>query len=156
MNFHVTLKFIGQTDDAGFLRIDDVLKTACRTEAPMRLKIEGVGTFGDPRHVRALWAGVVPSPPLMDLQRRVETVLAEKAGFPPEGRPFLPHVTLAKPKTTRAELIRDYLEKHAGFVLPDFIAREAILFSSHTGSKGAEYRVEKTYALMECEPTTGA
>lgn len=146
-NLHVTLKFIGQTDDAGFARIDSVLSAACPAKGPVPLKIQGVGIFGEARHPRALWAGIVPDRKLLQLRGDIETELAEQAGFAAEGRAFHPHVTLAKPKNFPARLIEAYLENHADFALPEFTANEVLLFSSRTGSKDAKYRVEKTYVL---------
>lgn len=146
-NFHVTLKFIGRTDEEGVDRVDSALKTLCAAESPVPLKIQGVGIFGEAGHPRALWAGVLANPRLLDLQRRIESALFEKAGFAPEPRPFHPHVTLAKPKKISAKLIGDYLEERADFALPEFRANEAVLFSSHGGPEGSEYRVERGYGL---------
>jgi len=52
-----------------------------------------------------LWAGVTPEPGLELLQHSVEQAFAP-LGFPPEGRPFRPHVTLGR--STRNAKPRDF------------------------------------------------
>ena len=51
--------------------------------------------FPDFSRPRVLWVGIAPEPGLEILQHRVEQEFAP-LGFPTEGRPFRPHVTLGR------------------------------------------------------------
>jgi 2'-5' RNA ligase len=100
-----------------------------------------------------LWAGVAPEPALLDLYRRVDGALV-KAGFPPEGRRYSPHVTLARIKNGTASRLREF-ESHNNLLrLGPIPVTQFTLFSSHLGQREASYRAEATYPLTDCERAT--
>lgn len=93
---HLTLRFIGPTLDD---RIADaaaaVIKAAAGSES-IRIALAGSGTFPAGRSPRAIWIGVSAGVDMLDaLSGRVEAGLAER-GWPLDGRPFRPHLTLAR------------------------------------------------------------
>ena len=64
----------------------------------MRLALEGLGAFakGQPRAL--LWAGVAPTPPLLQLKEAVDAALSRAIGLKPERR-YIPHLSLARYKS---------------------------------------------------------
>jgi len=97
-NIHLSLKFLGDVDDAREPELHAALKQAAgsRMEArPITLQIEAFGVFPDYHRPRVLWAGVAHDPALELLQHGVEQAFAP-LGFPTEARPFRPHVTLGR------------------------------------------------------------
>ncbi|MCB1803357.1 MAG: RNA 2',3'-cyclic phosphodiesterase [Gammaproteobacteria bacterium] len=90
-DLHMTLDFLGQVEPA---RIDG-LRTLL-AEAPgsaFSLVLDEIGFWPGPQ---VLWAGPSSVPgALIDLQARLSEGLAQ-LGFPPEDRPYRPHVTLAR------------------------------------------------------------
>ncbi|HXM39396.1 MAG TPA: RNA 2',3'-cyclic phosphodiesterase [Gemmatimonadales bacterium] len=97
-NIHLSLKFLGDVEDAREPELRAALKQAAgsRTEARARtVHIEGFGVFPDSHRPRVLWAGVAPDPALELLQHAVEQAFAP-LGFPTEARAFRPHVTLGR------------------------------------------------------------
>jgi 2'-5' RNA ligase len=97
-NIHISLKFLGDVDEAREPELRAALKRAAGTRAaarPLTLQIEGFGVFPDFRRPHVLWAGVAPDPGLELLQHEVEQAFAP-LGFPTEARAFRPHVTLAR------------------------------------------------------------
>src|SRR5207248_1409265 len=96
---HLTLKFLGETD-----RVDQVIE-ALQGIGPFEkffVEVKGFGFFPDARRPRVLWTGIEAPPALAELAGRVETAM-EKLGFPPEQRPFTPHLTLARFQSRRPE-----------------------------------------------------
>ena len=92
-NMHLTLRFIGEADGGAF---EDLVEALAEVVVePFTLEIAGVGHFERRLMPTTLWAGVVASSPLLHLQRKIERA-CRNAGFPPEGRKFAPHVTLAR------------------------------------------------------------
>ena len=95
---HVTIKFIGEVDDA---KIDEL---RMRLEPPVRIapfdvRWRGIGTFPSNRHPRALWLGVVDgAAPLAELEGEVSRRLAGNGAFELEDRALLPHLTLGRVK----------------------------------------------------------
>lgn len=92
---HLTLKFLGDVEDA---RVGDVAETLRRVAAghlAVRVAVGGVGAFPSLARPRVVWAGVEATPRLELLQHDVEASCAS-LGFELEGRAFRPHVTLGR------------------------------------------------------------
>ncbi|MEE9198911.1 MAG: RNA 2',3'-cyclic phosphodiesterase, partial [Dehalococcoidia bacterium] len=95
---HLTLKFLGAIPQEQVPAIVDSLRTACREVGPIRLRTGLLGCFPNLRHPRVLWMGVGgDTEALVALQGRVDSAV-EPLGFAREGRPFVPHLTLARAK----------------------------------------------------------
>jgi 2'-5' RNA ligase len=78
----------------------DELKTAlCEVEssAPIVISVRGVGWFPDVKRPRVFWAGINAGEPLARLASATEQAAAT-LGVPVEGRPYSPHLTLARVK----------------------------------------------------------
>ena len=94
---HLTLKFLGDVDDAREPELRAALTEAAGRGEPrgVTIQIEGFGVFPDFRRPRVVWAGVTPDPALELLQHGTEREFGP-LGFPPEGRAFRPHLTLGR------------------------------------------------------------
>ena len=96
--------------------------------------------------MRALWAGIDNSEPLIHLQAKIESACG-RAGLPPEGRKFHPHITLARCKNVREALAAEFVATYEGFDLPAIAVDNFLLFSSRMGRSGAVYATEAVYPL---------
>ncbi|HEB78899.1 MAG TPA: RNA 2',3'-cyclic phosphodiesterase [Rhodospirillales bacterium] len=143
-NLHLTLRFIGDVDNGQAEDID--LALASIRSPAFQLTLVGVGHFGSGRRMRALWAGVERSQPLDHIHEKVESAVV-RAGLPPEGRKFTPHVTLARFKRGAASKVGPYLEANNGFSLAPFQIQSFALFQSHLSHAGADYQILTTYPL---------
>ena len=94
---HLTLKFLGEIDDARVVELTAALQRAATDARVLPLALEGFGAFPDPAHARVIWAGMTAEPALELLQHAVEREFAP-LGFPTEARAFRPHVTLGRAK----------------------------------------------------------
>jgi 2'-5' RNA ligase len=92
---HLNLKFLGEVPDAREPELRAALGRATARGRALPLSIGGFGVFPDLERPRVLWAGIEPDPALELLQHRVEEEFGP-LGFPPEGRPFRPHLTLGR------------------------------------------------------------
>ncbi|MFM9863049.1 MAG: RNA 2',3'-cyclic phosphodiesterase [Micropepsaceae bacterium] len=142
-NMHLTLRFIGEVDEATANDIDDVLYAL---HAPhFALTLKGAGEFGG-RDPHALWVGVAPNEALMRLAAKIESAL-QRMGLAAETRKYTPHVTLARLRDAPIAKVREFLAAHAAFDSGPFPVRAFALFSSYPSSSGSLYRLERTYAL---------
>ena len=93
-NLHLTLAFIGESEDAdGILDVmEDVAEEAAA--APLRVKLADAGVFGG-RGGGLHWVGVENAPGLGALAKRLAGGLRE-AGFDIEKRRFVPHITIGR------------------------------------------------------------
>jgi 2'-5' RNA ligase len=144
-NLHVTLRFIGEVDGGVMQDVDAAL---AGVRAPQfSLSLAGVGHFGNGGHVRVIWAGIEKSPALQHLRDKVESAVV-RAGVPPEGQKFSPHITLARPKTSPPTAkLRDFLAHNNLFRTPAFEVTHFTLYQSFTGREGSTYRAEHSYEL---------
>lgn len=95
---HVTLRFLGQLSGEEQARIVRAAAAVAQHASPFDLAFGGLGVFPDERRPHTLWKGLLEGrTELVALAARLDTELAG-AGFAPEGRPFVPHLTLARIK----------------------------------------------------------
>lgn len=94
--FHLTLRFLGETDADQQRCIDRTLREVASVSSPFGLTLGGLGAFPAWRKLRVLWAGVGGDVgALQRLQTGVETGV-QACGFAAERQAFNPHITLAR------------------------------------------------------------
>lgn len=140
---HLTLKFLGDVPVTRIERIAEELKEACRGFAPFGLKYGGLGCFPNPRRPRVVWVGIEEETgTLARLQRAIEKRLAP-LGYPPEKRPFNPHLTLGRVRSRvrSGELRRvgELIEAADIGLVSEMEARAVGLIRSDLGPSGAVY-----------------
>ena len=93
---HLTLKFLGNVNLKQIEEIVRAMEKAVVGISPFRLEVKDLGVFPGPARVRVVWVGLGDDlDTLTRLQERIEANVSP-LGFPPEGRPFSPHLTLAR------------------------------------------------------------
>ena len=103
---HLTLKFLGKTPSERVGAIEAALAEASGGATRHTLYIGRLGGFGSRQRPRVLWVDLTGElPQLTTLQEQIEKSLDE-IGFPPKGRPFAPHLTLARVRPETALDIR--------------------------------------------------
>jgi 2'-5' RNA ligase len=142
---HVTLRFIGDVDEAVFSDVD--LALGAIQFGAFSVSLKGVGMFGDKRP-RTLWAGVNACEPLLRLESKVEMAL-QRVGLEAETRKYTPHVTVARLKEAPRAKVAEFLAIHSPFETAPFPMKAFHLYSSQLGQSGARYRIERTYALNQ-------
>ena len=142
-NYHLTLRFIGDIDDALARDIAGLLGRVQRR--PFELRLDGLTSFGG-RKPRAVVASVTAVAPLLELQAEQERLL-QRLGLEPEGRKYIPHVTLARLRETSSWQVADYLSARGHFRSAAFEVSRFVLFSSRSSVGGGPYVVEAAYPL---------
>jgi len=92
---HLTLKFLGDVADDALPRLTEALDDAATSQGPLELSVREIGAFPNFRRARVVWIGVEQERRLELLHHDLE-LACERVGFEVEGRPFRPHVTLAR------------------------------------------------------------
>jgi len=138
-NIHLTLKFLGDTDEKIIGSIAEAVKTACIGYKKFTLEIKGVGVFPDIRAPRVLWAGISDNDSLTGLQKSIEDGLV-KLGYAVERRRFRPHLTLGRFKSSSGkEDLYDKIEEHKNISLGFMEVKSIFLIKSDLAPSGAEY-----------------
>lgn len=143
-NYHLTLRFIGETPGYRAEEIDIAL---AGLRAPgFSLTLAGLGTFSKGGRGSALWVGVERNPQLDHLQSKIETAL-QRCGLEPERRRFQPHVSLARLDAVAAGKLVSYVQAHNLFRADPVRVEHFTLFSSQLGKEASVYTAEVEYAL---------
>lgn len=139
---HLTLKFLGDIDDARAPELTAALQRAATDARVLPLVLEGFGAFPDSAHPRVIWAGMTAEPALELLQHAVEREFAP-LGFPTEARAFRPHVTLGRAKRgARAGAFGDLEAALTALTFAETAVVESVdLMRSTLQSAGAVYQV---------------
>lgn len=134
---HLTLRYIGEVDRR---MAEDVADAVAHVQAAaIEVAIAGVGAFDRRGRIDALWAGVAPREALASLHRKVDHALV-RLGLAPEGRAYLPHVTLARlPRTADPVEIERWRVTHAALASAPFRMEHLILYESSLGAGGSRY-----------------
>lgn len=145
-NLHLTLKFFGEVTSDRLDTISEMLSFAVQSTRPLTLAITGGGVFPNRSRPRVLRLDVTPAPELELLQDRIERG-GERIGFPPEGRPFHPHVTMGRVREGHR------LPPGSGGLLeeiaaqPPFVADRVVLFESTLERPGPRYEARAEFTL---------
>lgn len=132
---HLTLKFLGETPGDRRPAVEGALAGAAAAGRPIDLRLTSGGVFPSGGPPRVLWLGAEPAGELAALAGAVDEALAP-LGFPPESRPFRPHLTLGRAEPgavfDRAILAREMAE-------PPAVAGSLALVRSVLGPGGPQY-----------------
>jgi RNA 2',3'-cyclic 3'-phosphodiesterase len=142
-NYHLTLRFIGDVDDAMAREVAFLLGKVRRTQ--FELQFKGLQSFGG-RRPRAVVATAAATPQLRELQAEQERLM-QRVGFEPEGRKYTPHVTLARLRDSSSRQVADYLAVRQPYRSMSFRVSRFVLYSSRASVGGGPYLVEAAYPL---------
>ncbi len=117
-NLHLTLRFLGDTDEGLIAPLAESLRRVVSEAAPIPIRLSGGGCFPHARNPRVLWAGIeAPQGGLAELYARISEVLAG-LGFPADDKPFHPHVTVGYLRkgvaASQARRAAEALQRYAG------------------------------------------
>jgi 2'-5' RNA ligase len=142
-NYHVTLRFIGDIDDRLAHEIASLLDGVRRRSFEVRFG--NLMSFGG-RKPRAIVAAVEPVQPLVELHSELERLM-QRLGLEPEGRKFIPHVSLARLRDSSSRDVAEYLSTRGPLFGSSFKVSRFVLFSSRSSVGGGPYVVEADYPL---------
>ena len=147
-NLHLTLKFIGDTPESKIPELQQAVAKTVTGIQPFVISLRGFGVFPDKLAPRTLWAGIEGDlEVLLDLTKMIETEVTQ-LGFPPEGKPFCPHLTLARIKKNQraaGEAIEKASMLADPFIFGSLLVEQVTLFKSELRPTGSVYT--KLWAL---------
>lgn len=141
-NLHITLKFLGEVNEARVPAISEALKKVAFE--PFKIYLKGFGFFPNERYARVAWIGIREGEEeLRKLAEGVNSAL-KKVGFKPES--FTAHVTIARVKKPEGrkivEVLRDLEDDFGWMDVRDFRLKKSTLTS-----KGPIYEDLEVYGV---------
>jgi 2'-5' RNA ligase len=139
-NIHITLSFLGDTEENLIKVIKSILKEKCEGSGKFELIIRGSGVFRNLNDPRIIWIGIEPSEKLMRLNGFIMKGLKE-LGIKMEERPFKPHLTIGRIKHLNdKESLEALMEKYQDSEIQRIRVNEVILYESILLQSGPVYK----------------
>jgi RNA 2',3'-cyclic 3'-phosphodiesterase len=149
--WHVTLAFLGEVSDSAAAALSTRLERAAHRHDSLALSLQAGGAFPSGPRARVLWTGV-------DGDRRALQALAgsvaagaRRAGAPTpdEGRPYRPHLTLARCREPAnvAPLVQALAGYAGAFWVAAAIQLISSNFSSNPGAGSPRYETVGSWPL---------
>lgn len=155
-NLHLTLRFLGTTEDAQRRQIQARLAAMAAEQKPFTLAFSKLGCFASWNKLRVLWMGISGETlALQTLQAEIET-LAQQTGFVAQKKQYSPHITLARSvrgtspallRLVAAQLRHAAADKETAQPLTDWTVRELCHIRSIVGQGGSQYSTLARFSL---------
>jgi 2'-5' RNA ligase len=149
-NVHLTLKFLGDVSPANLERLSGALKAEAASHEKFPITVSGLGAFPTQRRPRVIWIGLDAPPGLAALQRGVDAAAAQ-LGYPKEGRPFSPHLTIGRVSQTASasdlQRIQSTLESTKVGILGAVRVQAIHIFKSDLQPGGSVYTLLYTLSM---------
>lgn len=147
---HITLAFLGETDDRTLEKLLPRLERAAARHSRLSLSFAGAGAFpGGGAHARVLWTGLYGDRrALAQLAASVNAVGRRAGALADRHRSFRPHLTLARSR--HPVDLRPLLEDLSTFAGGSWTADSVHLVRSHLPGKEDQrmrYETIKTWSL---------
>lgn len=155
-SIHLTLKFLGNIEEAMIDPIAEVMTKAANETHPFTIRIRDLGVFPNPRQPRVLWCGMTKGEDqTISIQTKIDRGLAT-LGFEKETRPFHPHLTLARIKSLKGvSQLMDIVKTHQNSQVGECRIDRVILFKSELHPSGAVYtKLKEVLFQQEATPNT--
>jgi len=111
-NIHITLKFLGDTDEEKIDEIEEIIKNSVKDIDAFSIKLKGSGVFPNKNYMKVLWIGLENAEKIIEIAEKMDKQL-EILGFAPEKRGFSAHLTIARVRSSRnKENLLQIIEKY--------------------------------------------
>jgi 2'-5' RNA ligase len=138
-NMHLTLKFLGETDEAKIPSIIQAIEVATSMVKPFTLKIANTGIFGSRYDPKIIWFGIEKHHELENLAQNIFTELA-KCGWNSDRQNFIPHLTIGRIKELKDKpLFQHIISKYISADIQEENVSGITLFESILRREGPLY-----------------
>jgi 2'-5' RNA ligase len=146
-NFHLTLFFLGDTEEEQIARIREELSNIAENFSKTQIKLQGLGVFKNIHKPRVLWAGISEYDDLKEIKLAVDKQMVQ-LGFNPDAREFKPHLTLARIKwLEQKNKLKSLLANYEGVFFQYADIEEIIYYESILKESGPEYKPIEKFML---------
>jgi len=138
-NIHITLKFLGNTDEERIADIKKIIKSVVEDVKPFKISLEGTGVFPDKNYIKVIWAGIKNSEKIEKIAEEINEKLS-KLGFKKDKRKFSAHLTIGRVKTAKhKDKLLQILDKYKDFKFAEFEVKSIELKKSQLTPNGPVY-----------------
>ena len=147
--YHVTLRFIGDTERSAVKHIGQAMRDGVPVPRQINLEITGLASFGPRKRPRVIWVGFENSSFFSLLKQQVDQSL-EICGIPLEDKPFRAHLTLGRVRNLKnVERYYRTIEEMNQYFKGSVRFDSLVFFRSILRSHGPEYQVLKEMPFLQ-------
>jgi len=143
-NIHLTLKFLGEVDNAN---AKDIIKALEQVKfKPFKICISKIGFFPSEQRIQVIWVDAEPAEPLFELKKEIDKALPSFK----DDHPFKNHITFARIKYIEHDFDKKKIidmVKNKQLDKAEFLVNKFKLYKSDLTPAGPVYGVVKEYAL---------
>ena len=139
-NIHLTLKFLGNTEENKIEIIAEKLEQAVLSFNRFEIKFKAIGAFPNFRRAKVFWVGCVENKDtLTELANKIDQLMSE-VEFEREKRQFSAHLTIGRVRDHRGiEPVITMLQQEKYFAGENFVVKEVSLIKSELTRQGPIY-----------------
>jgi 2'-5' RNA ligase len=146
-NIHITLKFLGDTNDEHIDRIGEIINNAVKETDSFEIQLKGTGIFPNENYIKVIWIGIKNGEQIRKIAKKIDEQISE-LGFEREKREFSAHLTIARVKSAKnKEKILQIIEKYRDIEFCSFKVDSIKLKKSELTPKGPIYSTLKEVKL---------
>jgi RNA 2',3'-cyclic 3'-phosphodiesterase len=147
-NIHVTLKFLGDTEEERIPEIVGAIKQVAEQHPVFTIQLQKLGVFGSRYDPRVIWAGIEPYTELVSLMQRVHSSLVP-AGFEPDRQNLIPHLTLGRIKELKDKVVfQRTMDQFRNISSAKMVVTNFILYESILKKEGPVYTEIDQFGLL--------
>ncbi len=148
---HLTLKFLGDTDDGLKDEIITRMGQTAKGVAPFKIRLKGMGAFPSMSNIRVVWVGIEDGKLLEEIAGRLDSSASE-LGFVRDKRGFVPHLTLARARSGKGMgNVQDMLRRNPATDYGTYIIDKILLKKSVLSPQGPTYSTVAEVPLERLE-----
>lgn len=142
-NVHITLKFLGETEETLMEEIESIIKNAVEDVDPFNIQLKGTGVFPNPNYIKVVWIGINQGEKIGEIAHKIDESLS-KLRFKKEKRGFSPHLTIARVKSAKnKDKLLQIIEKYRDVEFANISVNSIKLMKSELTPKGPIYTILK-------------
>ena len=146
-NIHVTLKFLGDTEEKLIDDIERIMINSIKNIEPFQIQLKGSGVFPNQNYMKVMWIGIKNGEKIGQIANSIDENISS-LGFEKEKRSFSPHLTIARIKAVKnKEKLIQIIEKYQETVFADIQVISIKLKQSQLTPKGPIYTTLKEVKL---------
>jgi 2'-5' RNA ligase len=139
-NIHITIAFLGDTEEKTINAIISMLEEKCKGFGKFELILKGSGIFRNINDPRIIWTGIEPSEKLIQLNNLIMNGLKELE-IKMEDRAYKPHLTIGRIKRLNEdETLKGLVSEFQDYEIQLVPVNEVILYESILLTAGPIYK----------------
>jgi 2'-5' RNA ligase len=148
-NIHITLKFLGDTEEGLINNIGEVIKKSCENMDPFNIVLKSSGVFPNYNYIKVVWIGIENIENLAEISSSIDEGVS-KFGFEKEKRKFSAHLTIGRVKSAKnKDRLLQIINKYNDVEFGDIDVNSIELKKSELTSNGPIYTTIKEVKLGE-------